>query len=260
MKRSPVYNSYPFSYSETGRLEAVSQFGSLNFDDNKELDDLVLLAIQMCNVPMALITLMGEDLQWTKCASGIKMETMSREDSFCKYLVARNSVMVVHDTLHDERFINNVAVTGEHAIRFYAGAPLITSNGYYLGSLCVLDRKPRKFSKKQTEMLAILSRQVIHMLELQMSMKQIAVQNAELSLQKGKMSDQNKSLLEIAYIQSHEYRRPVASIMGLMNIIKGYNYRASKKCLMMMEAAVNELDEKIRIVVNCTHMATSNFN
>jgi PAS domain S-box-containing protein len=374
----PVKSFY-MKNSDRKRLATVHQFQQLNLTGNKALNDLVTLAIETCNIPNALITLMDEHVMWVKCKSGVlQMEAIDVEDSFCKHLTASGAVMVVADTLADPRFIDHPFVTGERGIRFYAGAPLITSSGCLLGSLCLLDQQPHPFSVKQTEMLAILSRQVMEVMELQMGLKIIEQRNTELVIQKQKtvaserklraffnssaschtligtgmeildfnkamaafvrrlyhkrlttgknilhyihasykqefmqyiksafggrqthkevliddgngsewwnvtfkpvkdekgkiisvassatnineqkrqvaeITVQNELLLNIAYVQSHEYRKPVASIMGLMELIRADNYLPGKDCLLMMESAVQELDQKIRSVINFT--------
>jgi hypothetical protein len=90
--------------SESKRLETVRAFDQLNFTKNKELNDLVTLASEICNVPIALITLMDENMQWIKCKMGVDIDANSRENSFCKHLVDSSDVLVVPDTLDDERW------------------------------------------------------------------------------------------------------------------------------------------------------------
>ena len=371
--------------SETKRLQVVEKFSKSNFEHNKELSDLIVLAVEICNVPIVLITLMHENTQVIKCKIGVDVNEISRKDTFCRYLRS-DEVMVVPDALEDKRFVNNPAVKGELAIRFYAGAPLVTSAGVHIGSLCIADQKPQSLTENQKEMLAIIARQVMYVMELQVSLHLIRKKNMALKAQRAKTAqsegklraffdsspsclvlldkkytildfnkcgdffmrtyrgksiktgnsillyvnddyvkkfvgyfelalngittvrevvlkndtakdswwditfqpifdrsnnisgvsftalnvDQRKkhmakivsqksSLHDIAYIQSHEYRRPVASIMGLMNVIKQDNYEPNKECLVMMGVAVEELDLKLREVINHTHDHPVNF-
>ncbi len=220
--------------TESKRLQVVDQFEKLNLGQNKELNDLVSLASEVCEVPIALITLMHETKQLIQCKKGIDIKEISRKHTFCRYLVP-NDVLIVRDTLNDERFIDNPFVTGELGIRFYAGAPLVTNTGFNIGSFCVADSRPHNFTNSQKEVLEILARQVMYTMELQISLNLIIAQH--------------ESLLNVANIQSHEYRKPVATILGLMGLIKAEGYLPDKECLMMMETAVEELDQKIKKVI-----------
>jgi len=91
---------------EQKRLETVKQFDKLNFNTNKELNDLVTLTAEVCKVPIAMIALMDKDTQWIKCKVGVDIDSYSRENSFCKYLVDKEEAIVVPDALLDERFVN----------------------------------------------------------------------------------------------------------------------------------------------------------
>ncbi|MDB5139657.1 MAG: hypothetical protein JWR12_1573 [Mucilaginibacter sp.] len=181
-------------FLEEERLQIVQQYEQLKLDNNKELNDLVALAIEIFDVPMCIISFMDADEQLIKCKAGINITESSRENSFCKHLINTKRVIIIPDTLTDERVLNNTTVTGHLAIRFYAGAPLITISGHHLGSLCVLDKTPRLFSNKQKDMLAILSRQVISIIELQMGLTLIKARNSELTLQKKKTAIADRKL------------------------------------------------------------------
>ena len=147
--------------SEPKRLHVVEKFRKSNFDHHKELNDLMVLAIRICNVPIVLITLMHENTQFIKCKMGIDISEISRKDTFCRYLKS-DSVMVVPNALEDKRFADNPVVKGELAIRFYAGAPLVTSAGIHIGSLCIAGQQPQSLAENQKEMLAIISKQVMY--------------------------------------------------------------------------------------------------
>jgi hypothetical protein len=378
---TPVYflaatNIRYMSNTERKRLEIVRKFEQLNFTNNKELNDMVSLAIEMFNCPIALITLMDEHIQWIKCKEGVDINMGKRENSFGDCLMGTTEVMAIPDTLLDAQFHDHEIVTGKMGIRFYAGMSLITSTGFHIGALCIGDRVPHEFSDKQKEMLKILSRQVINIMEMQISLKITAQHNIDLGIQKTKtlnserklraffnssvsshtligkklevidfnkatavfikrlyhkqiktgrsilnyinpsyrteflsyikkaftgkrtnkdilindgegsewwnisfqpvmdargniisvansatninehkqqvaeIISQNKSLADVAYTQSHVYRKPVASILGLIGLIKDDNYLPNKECVLMMERAVIELDAEIRNIVN----------
>ena len=356
---------------EKDRLKALNRFLNLELSKKNELQDIVNLAAKICNTPIALITLIGDSKQHIKFKYGINLNDVPKEESFCVYTIANNGIMIVPDALKDSRFIKNRYVLGDPNVRFYAGSPLITQDGEKLGSLCVLDRNPGGLNELQQDMLLILSRQVINILEFESSVKILKDQFMELKISENKLrsffesssschmligrkmeiiaynksledfiyriynikvvlgtrvpeylhkdyvkdflhnynaalngistqsqldltygnetifwdvsyepaydpngdiigvsynasditekvvssrklEQQRESLKTIAFIQSHELRKPVASILGLIGIFKEQGYNADQESLKMMEAAVNELDEKIHLIVGHT--------
>jgi hypothetical protein len=154
---------------EADRLEALHSYGILDTESDPVFNDLALLAAFVCGTPMSLVTLLDEERQWAKAMVGIDLRLLPREQAFCDTAVrvaGVNGVFEVPDTIIDTRFANNVLVTGTPHIRFYAGAPLLTPEGYPLGTLCALDTVPRALSTDQREALRLLARQVMAHLEL----------------------------------------------------------------------------------------------
>lgn len=157
--------------NETARLDALRRYQILDTEPEPAFDDLTWIAAQTCGTPIALISLVDEHRQWFKSKIGLTTAETVRDEAFCAFAVLHSrEVLHVPDTLLDERFANNPLVTGEPNIRFYAGAPLITSDGYSLGTLCVIDRVPRQLNPFQLQTLEALSRQVISQLELRQSL------------------------------------------------------------------------------------------
>ncbi|HYL65435.1 MAG TPA: GAF domain-containing protein [Candidatus Methylomirabilis sp.] len=151
--------------NDVARVAALQKYAILDTEPEQAFDDLVLMASFICNTPIALISLVDEDRQWFKSKVGLSISETPREIAFCATAIRQPDVFVVPDTLSDERFRNNPLVTSEPHIRFYAGAPLITEEGYALGTICVIDRTPREFSPGQRAALEALSRLVLAQLE-----------------------------------------------------------------------------------------------
>jgi GAF domain-containing protein len=152
--------------NEAERLNALHQFEILDTKEEKVFDDLTRLAIYICKTPIALITLIDSDRQWFKSRVGVSQFETARDVSFCSHAILQTDSLVVPDTLQDERFKNNPLVVSEPHLRFYAGSPLTTAEGYKLGTLCVIDNVPRELSDGQIAALKTLSYQAMMQLEL----------------------------------------------------------------------------------------------
>jgi PAS domain S-box-containing protein len=158
--------SAPTVPGETARLEALERYEILDTDPEPQYDDLTRLAARICDAPMARITFLDRDREWHKSRVGVAETEGPRESSFCGHAIALRDVLVVPDAGRDERFADNPKVTGEAGIRFYAGAPLVTEDGRAVGTVCVMDRRPRGLTAEQLEGLRAISRQVVQQLEL----------------------------------------------------------------------------------------------
>ncbi|MEH2023614.1 GAF domain-containing protein [Nostoc sp.] len=152
--------------TEAGRLEALRQYQILDTEPEEAYDNLAQLAAFICGTPISLVNFIDENRQWFKAKVGLDISEMPRCVGLSYLCQEQRSVVVVPDTLADEKLANNPVVTGYPYIRFYAGVPLITPKGDMLGTLCVIDQVPRELSQKQVEALVGLSRLVIDQLEL----------------------------------------------------------------------------------------------
>lgn len=156
----------PLPKNEKKRLEVLWQYDVLDTVPEEVFDDLADLAASICEAPVALITLVDEKRQWFKSKTGISVSETSRDVSFCGHAILQHELFIVPDATKDDRFAGNPLVTSEPKIRFYAGAPLFTPDGYALGTLCVIDKVARNLRPDQKRALEILSRHVMTQLEL----------------------------------------------------------------------------------------------
>lgn len=156
----------PIPRNEKARLEALRRYALLDTKPEQSYDDMTMLASYICETPMALMTLVDEQRQWFKSKVGFTSDETSREFSFCAHAILTPDVMIVPDATKDERFHDNPFVVEDPNIRFYAGAPMTTVDGYALGTICVLDRTPKTLTEKQRASLAALSRQAGILIEM----------------------------------------------------------------------------------------------
>ncbi len=160
---------------EAQRLMVLRSCNILDTPPEQAFDDLVMLAAQICQTPIALISFVDDTRQWFKSKIGISDTEMERDIAFCAHAILNaDEVLEVHDAETDPRFADNPLVTEEPHIRFYAGAPLATSGGSALGTLCVLDLSPRELTCEQRASLHALSRQVVSQTELRRQGCQLA--------------------------------------------------------------------------------------
>lgn len=227
------------------RTLAVERFKALDIEADTEFREFVQLASEICSTPIALLTLIDKDTQWLKVRKGTDVPTMPRKTSFCTHTILKDEVLVVPDAQKDKRFAKSPIVAGAPYIRFYAGTPLITREGDVVGTLCVVDTEPHELSSMQQLMLKILGKQAISLMEFRISVE---------------LLEENKTrLLKIAHFQAHEFRGPLTTVMGMMNLIKTEDYNAPRQYFELLENAVNNLDEKIHeVVYNVDNMALIN--
>lgn len=174
-------------HNEQARLEALRQYRILDTLPEPLFDDITLLASQICETPIASITLVDEHRQWFKSIRGIDATETSREVSFCGHAILGNEIFEISNAIEDTRFFDNPLVTGDPNIRFYAGMPLVTRLGFSLGTLCVIDSIPKTLTPSQRNALQALGRQVVSLIESRLIAQQ-AVQASELLERTGEIA------------------------------------------------------------------------
>ncbi len=160
---------------EEERLATLRQMHILDTEAEPAFDDLALLASHICQTPMAAISLVDTDRQWFKARIGLFSTETPRSVAFCARAIAQPGIFVVRDTQKDVEFRDNPQVTGDPHIRFYAGAPLMSREGHAVGTLCVIDSRPRTLTRDQMEALDALRRQVEAQLELRRRLAELRV-------------------------------------------------------------------------------------
>ncbi len=192
--------------AEQLRLKTLYDYCVLDSGQEPQFDDLVLLASRICEVPIALISLVDVDRLYFKAAIGLEKTEAPLQHSFCVHAIRQHGVFVVPDTTQDSRFASMPSVITPPHQRFYAAAPLVAPNGAALGTLCVIDHKPRTLTAGQSDSLAILARQVVAQLELRL---QTARDPLTGLLHRRYMEEQLAALL-------HRARRRTAPLSALM--------------------------------------------
>lgn len=148
------------------RVKTLQLYRILDTAAEKAFDDLTQLAAAICDAPIGLVSLVDDRRQWFKSRTGIEVGETPLEHAFCAHAIQRDDIMIVPDAAQDPRFAHNPLVTGAPGIRFYAGAPLKMATDVTIGTLCVIDSKPRELTDAQIRALGVLRDAVVGQLEL----------------------------------------------------------------------------------------------
>jgi signal transduction histidine kinase len=205
--------------NETKRLKKLYSYQIYDTPSESDYDELVQLASQICNVPISLITLVDKHRQWFKASVGLQVSETTREVSFCGHAINENNLFIVENASKDKRFLNNPFVTSKPDIKFYMGMPLTTPDGYNIGTLCVIDHKPRILTEEQKIAIKILSKQVVNHLELRKQINEI--KNAYVDLFEERENSQRISKIyqKILSIVGHDIRGPLNTFTQLVELL-----------------------------------------
>lgn len=199
---------------EKKRLAALSELQLLHTDPEENYDDITKLASYICNVPVSMITLIGEDQQWFKSKVGTDLSSAPRAISHCSHAILNpEELMEIKDTREDLRFKDNPYTLEDPKILFYVGMPLKSFNGNALGTLCVLDTKPNSLNEDQKRALKALAKQVENLFELRRH-------NLKLDKVNKILIEKNSQLKDFAGIVSHDMKMPLANMILTADVLK----------------------------------------
>ncbi|AXT58622.1 sensor histidine kinase [Aquimarina sp. AD1] len=202
--------------NEKFRQAAVEKYDLLDTLPEESYDNITSIMSYICDVPISLITLLDKERNFLKSHHGIPFSESPREISFCGHAInSDDPITIIKDSREDERFDGNPLVT-EHQAVFYAGAPLIDSEGFKLGTLCVYDVKPRELTLEQKNALLAMSKQVVSLFEQR-------YQNLKLTQLRDKLEKRNEDLKKFASVVSHDLKSPLANIISLTELLEDDN-------------------------------------
>jgi signal transduction histidine kinase len=200
--------------NESERLEVLKSYNILDSLPEEEYDAITKIASGICNTSIALVSIVDENRQWFKSKHGLDATETPRDIAFCAHSILNpKELFIINDATKDERFHDNPLTTEAPNVVFYAGAPLNSSEGFPLGTLCVIDNKPKVLNETQKESLLLLAEQVVRLLELRKK-------NRELKESKDKFEKLNEQLNNFAYRLTHDLKSPINGVSFLLDILK----------------------------------------
>lgn len=205
----------PVPDNDQARLAELYRYEILDTLQEEAFDRLTALAALTLNAPIALVTFVDRDRHWFKSQVGFPVAELPRENGFCGHTIMNDEIMVVPDATEDVRFADDPAVTGPAAIRFYAGAPLTLPSGFRLGTLCIMDNRPRPdgLSQRESEILLSLTALVVREIEYRQDFVNEATDR------KDELRDAQSAKQQFLQMLSHELRTPLNAVMGFSGMI-----------------------------------------
>jgi len=215
---------------EAARLAALHDAQVLDTPPEEDFDDIALLASEICQTPMGMVSLIDRDRQWFKAKIGLDVPEAPRELSFCAHTITGDELLEVRDARDDERFSDNPYVTGRLGLRFYAGAPVVLDGLHSVGTVCVVDNQPRTLTASQRRALRSLARHA----SVQLESRRYARHAGEVA-ERLRELDQMKDTFLVSV--SHEFRTPLSSIAGYLEVLLegSYEPQTERRFLSVMQ-------------------------
>jgi PAS domain S-box-containing protein len=214
--------------NETERVKALHNYKILDSLPEDAYDAITAIASYVCETPISVISFVDSDRQWFKSVVGLDAKQTSRDVAFCAHAILHQEVFSVPNALEDERFSDNPLVTGNPNIMFYAGAPLTDSNGFNLGTICVIDREPKELTKKQKEVLKALSKQVVAQLELRKKKQELEENFHEMTIQKANLASLIDNVDDSVWSVNNNLEIIVFNKVFENNCLKNFNKKPEK--------------------------------
>ena len=231
-------------HNEKERMAQLFQYNIFDAFTEKDYDDITLLAAAICKTPVSLITLVDNKKQWFLSKRGTEQSQTEREYAFCAHAINKpHEIMVVPDSRKDKRFEGNPLVKNDPHVIFYTGVPLVNPEGFALGTLCVIDHKPRELNDEQVSALKVLAKQVTNMLE-------IRKMNVSLEKARNELEIRNKELEQFASVLSHDIKSPLTSIIIAKQILQDETMVHSDDTDANWFNIIQKSAEKINSIVN----------
>lgn len=235
--------------NEWKRLEELYQYAILDTPSEADFDELVQLASMICQTTLSDLTLIDAERQWFKARNIPGASQTSREVSFCAYTILQDDVFEVRDATQDERFSANPLVLADPHIRFYAGVPLVSRNGYNLGALCVVDRTPKFLTSSQRQALRFLGGQAMKLIELHRQNREIkdyAGLEKNLREELERITDVQKTMISII---AHDVRGPLNSVK---TVIEGFGdcILDTEDVVTLLPVASRHMDDTLALLDN----------
>ncbi len=230
--------------NEAQRLKELETYQLIGTAEDEDFDFITSMAAQITNSKISLVSFVLEDMQWFLSHYGLMAREASREYSFCGHAINKpEEVLIVEDARKDERFWDNPNTTKDPYVIFYAGVPLVTPNGLPLGTLCVVDDRPKSLSANQINQLKKLAKQTLNLLQLRRNQLELNKTNEELKKNIELVKITNNELNTFSYTVAHDLRAPLRAMNGYAEmLIRNYGE------IMDQEAK--------RIINNITHNAS----
>ena len=234
----------PIPKDEPERIADLVSYEVLDSPPDDDLDQITLLASHICETPIALITLIDSDRQWFKSKVGITLSETSRDVAFCAHAIMQHELFIVPDALKDRRFSRNPLVTSSPSIRFYAGAPLVSPDRHVLGTLCVIDRVPRKLTADQENALRALSKLVITHLNLHRQLETQRAALRERDVERRKSCLASRELRTLATTVVAATNRALAGSCTIAQRRLLHNVRSSAGGLLSLSSEIAKVSQK----------------
>ncbi|MFM6925263.1 MAG: sensor histidine kinase [Ferruginibacter sp.] len=229
--------------NEKDRVESLRSYSILDTLPEQDYDNLTAIAASICNTPISQVSLVDVNRQWLKSSYGTQAIELSREFSFCAHAINDPvNLFTVADTRIDERFRDNPIVTGEPHVIFYAGVPLVNEEGFALGSLCVIDHKPRTLTAQQVTALQAVSKQVMHLLEL----RRIRIEHEE---NMRMLKQRNEDLEHFAFVAAHDLKTPGVNINNMARLfLKLFGNKLDERGAEIMDIIVSSAGNLVSLI------------